>query len=225
MLIALIRPTLSSARVSLPRRAIPSTPLIAALASARTMSTLSDVIMHDHRELEEYYDNILKASSPDEKVRWQNQFTWELARHSVGEEIVVYPVLQKQVSGGQQLADRDRAEHAKAKELLKKFQNMKPSDLDFDFTIETLFNDLKEHIKDEERDDLPKLEEVLSREDSRSLASEFERTKKFVPTRSHPSAPDKPVIAELEKPFETAMGLLVAPIDKLGDMLRRFPKE
>jgi hypothetical protein len=77
------------------------------------MSTLSDVIMHDHRELEEYYDNILKASSPDEKVRWQNQFTWELARHSVGEEIVVYPVLQKQVSGGQQLADRDRAEHAK----------------------------------------------------------------------------------------------------------------
>jgi hemerythrin-like domain-containing protein len=78
------------------------------------MSTLSDVIKHDHRELEEYYDNILKASSPDEKVRWQNQFTWELARHSVGEEIVVYPVLEKQVSGGQQLADRDRAEHAKA---------------------------------------------------------------------------------------------------------------
>ncbi|RSH94906.1 hypothetical protein EHS25_004712 [Saitozyma podzolica] len=182
------------------------------------MSTLSDVIMHDHRELEEYYDNILKASSPDEKVRCQNQFTWELARHSVGEEIVVYPVLQKQVSGGQQLADRDRAEHAKAKELLKKFQNMKPSDPDFDFTIETLFNALKEHIKDEEQDDLPKLEEVLSREDSKSLASDFERTKKFVPTRSHPSAPDKP-------PFETAMGLLVAPIDKLGDMLRRFPKE
>jgi hypothetical protein len=113
MLIALIRPTFSSARVSIPRRAIPPTHFIAALASARTMSTLSDVIMHDHRELEEYYDNILKASSPDEKVRWQNQFTWELARHSVGEEIVVYPVLQKQVSGGQQLADRDRAEHAK----------------------------------------------------------------------------------------------------------------
>jgi hemerythrin-like domain-containing protein len=82
---------------------------------------------------------------------------------------------------------------AQAKELLKKFQNMKPSDPDFDFTIETLFNALKEHIKDEEQDDLPKLEEVLSREDSKSLASDFERTKKFVPTRSHPSAPDKPV--------------------------------
>jgi hypothetical protein len=70
---------------------------------------------------------------------------------------------------------------------------MKPSDPDFDFTIETLFNELREHIKEEEQDDLPKLEEVLSREDSKSLASEFERTKKFVPTRSHPSAPDKPV--------------------------------
>jgi hypothetical protein len=113
MLSFLLRPTLSSARVALPPRAINPALFIAALTSARNMSTLSDVIKHDHRELEEYYDNILKATSPDEKVRWQNQFTWELARHSVGEEIVVYPVLQKQVSGGQQLADRDRAEHAK----------------------------------------------------------------------------------------------------------------
>jgi len=37
-------------------------------------------------------------------------------------------------------------------------------------------------------------------------------------TRSHPSAPDKP-------PFETVLGLMTAPLDKLGDMLRKFPKE
>lgn len=40
----------------------------------------------------------------------------------------------------------------------------------------------------------------------------------FVPTRSHPSAPDRP-------PFETAMGLLAAPIDRLMDMFRKFPDE
>ena len=80
-----------------------------------------------------------------------------------------------------------------AKELLKKFQNMKPADADFDASIKTLFSDLSKHIREEEQDDLPKLEQVLSREDSSHMASDFQRTKKFVPTRSHPSAPDKPV--------------------------------
>jgi hemerythrin superfamily protein len=77
------------------------------------MSNISDAIKHDHRELEEYYNNILSATSLDEKARWQNQFTWELARHSVGEEIVVYPALEKHVLGGKEMAERDRAEHRK----------------------------------------------------------------------------------------------------------------
>jgi len=75
------------------------------------MSRISDVIKHDHRELEEYKNNILNASDDDTKVRWQNQFTWELARHSIGEELVVYPVLEKTVTNGKAMADHDREEH------------------------------------------------------------------------------------------------------------------
>ena len=81
--------------------------------SLRAMSSISDVIKHDHRELEEYYNNILSAKTDDEKVRWQNQFTWELARHSIGEELVVYPLLEEVLSDGKQLADHDRQEHQK----------------------------------------------------------------------------------------------------------------
>lgn len=118
MLPTLLHPTYSAARVQLPRRAVNPSLFIAALATSRNMSTISDVIKHDHRELEEFYNNILKATSSDEKIRWQNQFTWELARHSIGEEIVVYPVLEKQVSGGKDLADKDRAEHNKVRSPL-----------------------------------------------------------------------------------------------------------
>ena len=46
----------------------------------------------------------------------------------------------------------------------------------------------------------------------------FTRTKHFIPTRSNPSAPDKP-------PFETAVGMLTAPIDKLRDAFAKFPVE
>lgn len=54
-------------------------------------------------------------------------------------------------------------------------------------------SDLAEHIKEEETEDLVKLEQAVPTSESRSLAASFKRTKMFVPTRSHPSAPDKPV--------------------------------
>ncbi len=102
------------------------------------------------------------------------------------------------------------------KEELKKFQNMKPADPEFEPTIKALMADLSTHIQEEEQQDLPKLEDAISREESEKLSTSFGRTKIFVPSRSHPSAPDKP-------PFETAVGLLTAPIDHLADLFRTWP--
>lgn len=70
-----------------------------------------DAIKQDHREIESYYDRIMESSSKDEQKRYQNQFTWEVARHSIGEELVVYPAFEKYVPDGVKLADKDRQEH------------------------------------------------------------------------------------------------------------------
>lgn len=75
------------------------------------MAKISDTIKNDHRELEGWYDKIINPTNEDEQVRAQNQFVWELARHSIGEEIVVYPALEKHLENGKKLADRDRQEH------------------------------------------------------------------------------------------------------------------
>lgn len=93
---------------------------------------------------------------------------------------------------------------------------MKPTDDAFESTIKGLMSELSEHIKEEEADDLPKLEDAISAEDSEVLSKSFGRTKIFIPSRSHPSAPDKP-------PFETAVGLMAAPIDHLADLFRTWP--
>ena len=103
------------------------------------------------------------------------------------------------------------------KEQLKAFQNMLPSDPQFEPTLKALMEDLSEHINEEETNDLPKLEESLSTEESEDLSKSFGRTKMFVPSRSHPTAPDKP-------PFETAVGLMTAPIDHLADLFRTWPQ-
>jgi hypothetical protein len=93
-----------------------------------------------------------------------------------------------------------------------------PKDPDFEPTLKTLWKDLSEHIVEEERDDLPAIEKELAKGESEGLVASFKRTKMFIPTRSHPSAPDKP-------PFETVAGLMAAPIDHLRDIFRKFPKE
>lgn len=74
---------------------------------------ISNAIKKDHREIESYYDKIINASDKDEQTRFQNLFTWELARHSIGEELVVYPIFEKLLPSGVKMANKDRKEHLK----------------------------------------------------------------------------------------------------------------
>ena len=76
------------------------------------LSTISDAITKDHRELRDYYNEIINSTSRDHQTRYQNQFTWELARHSIGEELVVYPAFEKYLGDkGVKMAEHDRHEH------------------------------------------------------------------------------------------------------------------
>ncbi|KAL7816014.1 hypothetical protein V8C44DRAFT_323705 [Trichoderma aethiopicum] len=189
-------------------------------AQAVKMSSISEAIKKDHRELEQYYNEVVNNQGDhDHQERYGNQFVWELARHSVGEELVVYPAFEKYLGAkGKEMAESDRADHHVVKELLKSFQNMKPSDPDYVTKLKELWAPLSEHIKEEEERDLPTLEQKLQEVEgeSASMAKSFGRTKAFVPSRSHPSAGEHP-------PFETAMGLLAAPIDHIADLFRKFP--
>lgn len=105
------------------------------------------------------------------------------------------------------------------KERLKVFQGMKSTDPEYTTKLKEIWDLLSEHIEEEEKRDLVSLESALMNkgEESHELATSFGRTKAFVPTRSHPSAGEHP-------PFETVMGLLTAPFDRVADVFRKFPK-
>jgi len=184
------------------------------------MSTITDAITKDHREIEQYCSEVVNSSDLDHQQRYGNQFTWELARHSIAEEPTVYPAFEKYLGDeGKAKAEKDRKQHHEVKLLLKNFQNMSSKDADYVPKLKELMTDLSQHIKEEEKDDLPALEKALTQSDagvSESLAKNFGRTKAFVPSRSHPSAGEHP-------PFETVMGLLTAPIDHIADIFRKFP--
>ena len=79
--------------------------------TALNMGRVSDVIIHDHNELKTYYDKIMNSADLETQTEFQNQFVWELARHSIAEEIVVYPAMEKHVPNGKDMAEKDRQEH------------------------------------------------------------------------------------------------------------------
>jgi len=95
---------------------------------------------------------------------------------------------------------------------------MTPTDPRFWPKLDTLMQVLHHHIEHEKTEDMPRLEALLSREESESIARSFQRTKNIVPTRSHPAAPT-------EYYLENLAALLTAPLDRLGDWMRDFPTE
>jgi len=185
------------------------------------MSTISDAIIKDHRELEQYSSEVFNSSDHDHQQRFGNQFVWELARHSIAEELIVYPAFEHHLGQkGHEMAEEDRKEHHRIKEMLKDFQNTSASSPDYVPKLKEIWKVLGDHIKEEEEHDLPTLESALKSAasgESENMAKKFDLTKKFVPTRSHPSAGENPY-------FESAMGMLAAPIDRIADMFRKFPE-
>jgi len=188
-------------------------------STAGNNNSITDALIKDHREIENYFNEVVNSSDTDHQQRFGNQFTWELARHSHGEELLVYPAFEKYLGPkGKEMADSDRKQHHEVKEMLKKFQNMKATDPNYVPQLKDLFATLKQHIKEEEESDLPALEEALKGHagESESLAKNFGRLKALVPSRAHPSAGENPL-------FEGPLGLLIAPIDHIADIMRKFP--
>ncbi|CAO1597548.1 MAG: hypothetical protein LQ349_005816 [Xanthoria aureola] len=181
--------------------------------------TISEAISGDHKSLDEYADRIRSSTSLEDKIKWRNQLTWALARHAISEELTMYPAMEKHLGEeGLQLTNTDREQHQAVKEDLYKLQSLSPSSSKFSPLLDRLMTDLHEHIKHESEEDMPRLEEKLSREESQALARSFERTKMITPTRSHPSAPNRPY-------FENFAAMLAAPIDRFKDLLTTFPEK
>ncbi|KAG9043844.1 hypothetical protein FS842_001697, partial [Serendipita sp. 407] len=58
--------------------------------------TLIEAIKADHQEMYDYYDEYIRAEGDiDAQGKWGRLLTWEVARHAAGEEIVVYPLIEK----------------------------------------------------------------------------------------------------------------------------------
>ncbi|KFY09977.1 hypothetical protein V491_07862 [Pseudogymnoascus sp. VKM F-3775] len=178
------------------------------------MSAVTVAINRDHRELADYYKEILNAPDNNTATRWQNQFTWALNRHLVAEELVLYPAFESILGErGRIIVHRGQFEHQDMKEKLKNFQSLEAGTAEFMPALKSLMDDLAQCINKEEMVDLPALDKALSSEQSNNLERSFHHIKSLAPSRSHPFALNTPLLG-------TVALMLAAPFDQLGDMFR-----
>ena len=154
-----------------------------------------EVLEHDHREVEQMFSELesLRGASTEEarsrRKELTDQVTIELVRHSVAEEVIVYPEVEDKVSEDE--AEHAREEHAEAEETLKRLEKLDPDDAAFDEELATLMEEVRHHIEDEEGQMFAHMRQVLDPEELQKLGGRVEAFKKVAPTRPHPNVPNE----------------------------------
>jgi hemerythrin-like domain-containing protein len=154
-----------------------------------------EVLEHDHREVEQMFtelEALRGASTEDDKERRKTlteQVTIELVRHSVAEEVLVYPEVEDKVSPEE--AEHAREEHAEAEETLQRLEKLDAGDPSFDDELATLMKEIRHHIEDEEGEMFAHMRQKLPADELRKLGERVEAFKKVAPTRPHPNVPNE----------------------------------
>ena len=174
-----------------------------------------EVLEHDHREVEEMFselESLRGASTEEDKQRRKDlteQVTIELVRHSVAEEVLVYPKVEAQVS--KEEVEHAREEHAEAEETLQRLEKLDADDPKFDDELKTLMDEIRHHIEDEEGEMFAHMRQEIDPDELRKLGARVEAFKKVAPTRPHPNVPNTPGA-------RTAAGPAASLIDRMRDL-------
>jgi hemerythrin-like domain-containing protein len=171
------------------------------------------VLVKDHEEMKQYFRELEAATDVGERREIADKLTAEVVRHSVAEEMYLYPAARKILPNGDQLIDEEIKEHAEAEQLLKDWEGMAGDDPQFMTTYQNIRDGLLHHIDEEEEPKLfPEMQAALSREEQEDLGAKITRAKKLAPTRPHPSAPDSP-------PGDKVLGVPTGIIDRIRDRM------
>jgi hemerythrin superfamily protein len=171
-----------------------------------------DVLTTDHREAMELLDQIAATSEPEARRDLADSLIAELVRHSVAEEMYVYPAMRDHVPGGDAAVEHDTHEHKELESRLQRLEGADAAGADFMVICGEIRTTLEDHVRDEENEQFPKLRGHVSDELLVELKGKVETAKKIAPTRPHPSAPN----AEL---FHKMVGPGVGLVDRLRDKL------
>lgn len=180
--------------------------------SDTTKQTVIEVLVEDHREVEQLFEQAKAAASGEMRRELADQIIAELVRHSVAEEQYLYPAVRKHLDGGDERADHEISEHQEAEELMKEIEKLDADDPELAPKLATLEADIKHHVAEEEGEVFPALQEKMGAGELVELGDQVKAAKEKAPTRPHPSSPNTP-------PLNKLLGPGAGMVDRLRDKL------
>ncbi|MET8563082.1 hemerythrin domain-containing protein [Streptomyces flaveolus] len=175
-----------------------------------------DVLMHDHRMVEQLFRDYEAAASDRQRRGVVELLVRELSKHAALEEMLLYPLARKVLPDGDREIDEHLSEHMGVKQTLLALDRLGEGDQRTGELVAELRREVSEHIQEEEGTLMPRLREAVSQRELDRLGELIGQAKATAPTRPHPHAPDQPPALTLAAP-------LAAAYDRLRDRLQRRP--
>jgi iron-sulfur cluster repair protein YtfE (RIC family) len=171
-----------------------------------------DILTEDHRDMLDLLSQIQATPDPAQRRDLADTVIAEVMRHSVAEEMYVYPAIEKHLPDGKEEVEHDKQEHDEVVQLMKSIEDVDSADPRFLELVREMEAQLRHHMADEEADQFPRLRAHIPAEELVELGGKVETAKKLAPTRPHPHAPH----SEL---FHKSVGAGVGMVDRLRDKL------
>ncbi|WP_081236289.1 hemerythrin domain-containing protein [Streptomyces viridosporus] len=167
----------------------------------------------DHREVDALFEEIQALPTGDDGQREvADRLTIALVRHTVAEEAHLYPAVRRYVDDGDDMADKELADHAEIERTLKELEGCAPGDDRFGALVTRLKQSVTAHVRDEEDRLFPLLAESCPAGLLDGLGDEVRSAKRTAPTRAHPAAPDTP-------PGDRTLAPGAGMVDRVRDLL------
>jgi hemerythrin-like domain-containing protein len=116
------------------------------------------LLKRDHREVEEFFEEYEELDNNRAKAELARKICNTLKVHTQIEEEILYPAARK-ATGDNDLLDEALVEHAGAKHLIGEIEAMEVGDDLYDAKITVLGEQIKHHVKEEEEELFPEIEE------------------------------------------------------------------
>lgn len=140
--------------------------------------------------------------------------------HAFAEESVLWPEARRVLPDGEALTLEVEQEHQEVNELWVRLESLPPGATERSETIARLATVLRDDVRDEEDELLPRLQQAVDVRRLRQLGVMWEAVRRTAPTRPHPVVSRRP-------PGNVVAALPLSVLDRGRDVLeaggRRFP--
>ncbi|MDD9205798.1 hemerythrin domain-containing protein [Georgenia sp. 10Sc9-8] len=132
--------------------------------------------------------------------------------HAFAEESVLWPAIRRVLPNGHEITLEVEREHQEVNELVTQLEEMSIEDARRPAVLDRLVEVLREDVRDEEEELLPRLQAAVDRSQLRRLGVYWELVRRVAPTRAHPVVARRP-------PGNVIAALPLTVIDRLRDLV------